>query len=65
MTSANSVHEAGHPKPVLRDNPEREGGEDGRGVLDGVGTHVSLWPIHVDVWQKPSQCCKVIILQLK
>ena len=21
--------------------------------------------IHTDVWQKPSQCCKVIILQLK
>ena len=26
------------------------------------GTHVCLWPIHVDVWQKPSQYCKVIIL---
>ena len=24
-----------------------------------------LWPIHVDVWQKSSQYCKVIILQLK
>ena len=22
MTSASSMHEAGHPKPVLRDNPE-------------------------------------------
>ena len=29
------------------------------------GMHVYLWPIHVDVWQKPSQYCKVIILQLK
>ena len=30
-------------------------------------THVYLWPFHVDVWQKKkkSQCCKVIILQLK
>ena len=28
-------------------------------------THVYLWPIHVDVWQKPSQYCKVVILQLK
>ena len=26
--------------------------------------HVYLWPIHIDVWQKPSQYCKVIILQL-
>ena len=25
---------------------------------------VYLWPIHLDVWQKPSQYCKVIILQL-
>ena len=24
-----------------------------------------LWPIHVDVWQKPSHYCKLIILQLK
>ena len=28
-------------------------------------TYVYLWLIHVDVWQKPSQYCKVIILQLK
>ena len=29
------------------------------------GAHVSPWLIHIDVWQKPSQYCKVIILQLK
>ena len=28
------------------------------------GTRVYLWPIHTDVWQKLSQYCKVIILQL-
>ena len=28
------------------------------------GTHVYLWLIHVDVWQKPSQYFKLIILQL-
>ena len=27
-------------------------------------THVNPWLIHVDVWQKPSQYCKVISLQL-
>jgi len=27
--------------------------------------YVYLWLIHVDEWQKPSQYCKVIILQLK
>ena len=29
------------------------------------GTYVYLWLIHVDVWQKPTQYCKVIILQLR
>ena len=29
MTSANSMHEAGHSKPVLWDNPEAWGGEEG------------------------------------
>ena len=24
-----------------------------------------LWLIHVDIWQKPTQYCKAIILQLK
>ena len=35
----------------------REGGS-------GWGTHVNPWPIHVNVWQKPLQYCKVISLQL-
>ena len=29
------------------------------------GTYVYLWLIHVDIWQKPTQYCKAIILQLK
>ena len=29
------------------------------------GTYVHLWLIHVDVWQKPTQYCKAVILQLK
>ena len=24
-----------------------------------------LWLIHIDIWQKPTQYCKAIILQLK
>ena len=31
----------------------------------GFGTHVHPWLIHVNVWQKPLQHCKVISLQLK
>ena len=30
-----------------------------------MGTHVYLWLIHVDVWQKATQYCKAIILQFK
>ena len=53
------------------DNLEGGGGKGGgRGFPVGggfqrVGTHICLWPIHVDVRQKPSQYCKVVILQLK
>ena len=53
------MHEAVHSKAVLWDYPE-----GWRGVQDG-GAHVHPWLIHVDVWQKPPQYCKVIILQLK
>ena len=53
VTSASSVHEAGHPKLVLWDNPEGWAGEGGeRGFQDG-GTHVHPWLTHVNIWQKP------------
>ena len=65
MTRASLMHEAGHSKPMLWDNLEGwDGDGGGRKVQDG-GTHVHLWLIYVDVWQKPPQYCKVIILQLK
>jgi len=43
---------------TLRDGMRREveGGS-------GWGTHVHPWLIHVNVWQKPLQYCKVISLQ--
>ena len=45
-------------KPVLCDHLERwEGGSRGRGRM-----YKDLWPIHVDMWQKPTQYCKAIIL---
>ena len=31
----------------------------------GWGTHVHPWLIHMNVWQKQPQYCKVISLQLK
>ena len=38
------------------------GREAGGGM--GWGTHLNPWLIHVNVWQKPLQYCKVISLQL-
>ena len=54
------MHETGHSKPVHWDYPEGWDGEGaGKGVQDG-GTHAHPWLIHVNVWQKPPQYCKVI-----
>ena len=45
-------------RPIgMRWGGRREGGS-------GWGTHVYLWLIHVNVWQKSLQYCKVISLQL-
>ena len=59
------MRETGCSGLVHWDGPEgwdEEGG--GRGG-SGWGTHVHLWRIHVNVWEKPLQYCKVISLQLK
>ena len=40
-------------------------GKEVRGRLKKEGTYVSLWLIHVDVWQIPTWYCRAIILQLK
>ena len=42
----------------------RNGREVG-GRLKREGTSVYLWLIQVGIWQKPTQYCKAIILQLK
>ena len=64
MTSLSLMHETGHSKPVHWDDPEGWDGEGGGGG-SGWGTHVHPWLIHVNVWQKPAQYCKVISLKLK
>ena len=59
------MHETGCSGLVLWDDPEGWDGEGcGKGG-SGCGTHVHPWLIHVNVWQKPLQYCKVISLQLK
>ena len=37
----------------------------GREEVQGGEDICVLWLIHVDVWQKPTQRCKVLVLQLK
>ena len=50
-------------KPGLSDNLEGWDGVEGRFKREGI--YIYLWLIHVDVWQKPTQYCEAIILQLK
>ena len=60
-----SIHETGHPKLVYWDNPEGWDGEGGGREGLGGATHVHLWLIHVNVWPKPPQYCKIISPKLK
>ena len=55
------MHETVRSGLVHWDDPEGWDGEGG----SGWGTRVHPWLIHVNVWQKPPQYCKVISLQLK
>ena len=50
---------------MLGDNVEGWDGVEVGDRLKREGTYVYLWLIHVDVWQKPTQHSKAIILQLK
>ena len=50
---------------MLCDNLEGWDEVGGGRRLQQKGTYVYLWLIHIDVWQKPMQYCKVIILQVK
>ena len=59
------MDDSGYPKLVLWDNLEDGVRREVRGGFRMEGIYVYLGPIHIDVWQKPSQYCKVIILQLK
>ena len=65
MTSPSSMHEKEQSKLVHWDNPEgwdKQGG--GSGIPEGE-THVNPCLIHVNIWQKPPEYCKLISLQLK
>ena len=65
VDSGNLLFDAGNPKLVLHDNLKECDGEEIGWRYKREGTYVSPWLIHADVWQKPSQCCREIIFQLK
>ena len=66
IASPGSMHETGCLGLVHWDDPEgRDGMGRDVGGGSGWGQHVHLQVIHVNVWQKPLQYCKVISLQLK
>ena len=60
IASAGLMHETGCSGLVHWDDPEGWDGEGGGAGASGWGTHVHPWLIHVSVWQKPLQYCKVI-----
>ena len=57
------LYDSENSKLVLSDNIEGWDGVEGR--FKREGTNVYLWLINVDVWEKPTQHCKAIILQIK
>ena len=59
IASPGLMHETACSGLLHWDDPEGWMGREVQG-----GTHVHPWLIHVNVWQKPPQYCKVIILQL-
>ena len=65
IAGPDSMHETGCSGMVHWDDPGGWDGEGGgRGVLDGEHMCACGWLIHVNVWQKPLQYCKIISLQL-
>ena len=61
ITSPGWMHERG-AQGWCTGKTQRDG--MGREAGAGWGTHANPWLIHVNVWQKPLQYCKVISLQL-
>ena len=65
MASGNLLCDTGRLNLGLCDDQEGCDGEGGGERLRGKGRNVCLWLIHAHVWQKLTQFCKPIILQLK
>jgi len=65
IASGKLLEDAGRSDPVLSDNVEEWDGAGGAREI-GDGGDICIPSLsHLDVWQKPTQYCKVIILQIK
>ena len=64
-TSGNLLCDTGSSTQCSVTTKRGEMGREMGGEFRRKGTCVYLWLIHVDVWQKPTQYCKAIILQFK
>ena len=64
IASPGSMHETG-VQGWCTGMTQRDGMGREVGGSSGWGAHIHLWLIHINVWQKPLQYCKVISLQLK
>ena len=63
ITSPGWIHETS-AQGWCTGKTQRDGvGKEAEGGI-GIGIHVNPWLIHVNIWQKPLQYCKVISLQL-
>ena len=62
IASGNLLYDAESSNLVLHDY--LEGWDTVGGRFKKEGTYVCLWLIHIDVWQKPTQYYKAVILQL-
>ena len=63
ITSPGWMHETNAQGRCTGKTQRDQMGKEAGGGL-GWGTHVNPWLIHVSVWQKPLQYCKVVSLQL-
>ena len=67
IATENVLYNTRSSNQVLCDNLRRGGWDEvgGRFKRQGTYIYIYIWLDGADVWQKPTQCCKAIILQLK
>ena len=65
IASGSLLCNAGSSNLVLCDNLAGWDGMVSGRRSQRLGAYVCLWLVHIDVWQKPTQYCKAIILHLK